>query len=67
MTTASVFNFFCGRATTFAIAFSTGGIILAFKGKLDGNFIALASAILTLVFAHSVKEDYFDKDTKDTK
>lgn len=62
MNMLSVFNFLGGRATTFAITFATAGIVLAFKGKLDGNFITLASAILTLVFAHSVKEDYFEKD-----
>lgn len=60
MTLTSVFNFFSGRATTFALTFTTVGITLAFKGKLDGNFITFASAILGLVFAHSVKEDYFD-------
>lgn len=60
MTIAPVFNFFLGRATTFVSIFATVGIILAFKGHLDGYFITFTSTILTLVFAHSLKEDYFE-------
>ena len=53
----ALFNFFCGRATTFAIVFTAVGIVLAFKGKLDSNFVALVAAMQGLVFAHSWKED----------
>jgi hypothetical protein len=60
MTIAPLFNFLLGRATTFAIVFTTAGIALAFMGKLDANYVALVAAIQTLIFAHSVKEDYFD-------
>jgi hypothetical protein len=53
-----LFNFGCGRATTFAIVFTVTGIILAFKGKLDANYSLFVGAVQTLVFAHSVKEDW---------
>lgn len=54
------FAFFQGRATAFAIVFTAAGIILAFKGKLTGDFVALVTAIQGLVFAHSIKEDVRD-------
>ena len=57
----AIFNFFQGRATTFAIVFTVAGIILAFRGKLDTSFVALVAAIQALVFAHSWKEDVHDQ------
>lgn len=57
--TASFFSFFQGRATTFAILFTVVGIILAFKGKLTGDYVALVGAVQTLVVGHSLKEDWF--------
>lgn len=61
MTIFPVFNFFGGRATTFAIVFTLAGITLAFKGHLDASFVAFVGAIQGLVFAHSWKEDVMDK------
>lgn len=58
---ASLFNFFQGRATAFAILFSAVGICLAFMGKLDANFALFVAAIQALVFAHSWKEDVRDQ------
>ncbi len=57
----ALFNFFQGRATTFAIVFTIVGIILAFKGKLDANFVALIAAIQALIVVHSWKEDVHDQ------
>lgn len=63
--TASFFTFFQGRATTFAIAFTIVGIILAFRGKLTADYVALVTAIQALVVGHSVKEDYFERKRND--
>jgi hypothetical protein len=59
--TASFFNFFQGRATTFAIAFAIVGVILAFRGKLDANYSLFVTAIQGLIFAHSCKEDWHEQ------
>lgn len=56
-----VFNFFGGRATTFAVTFALVGIGLAVHGKLTTEFVALVGAIQTMIVAHSFKEDYFDR------
>jgi hypothetical protein len=57
-----VFCFFKGRATTFAIAFTVCGIILAFRGKLTTEYVALVTAIQSLIFAHSWKETHYGAD-----
>lgn len=57
-----VFCFFKGRATTFAITFTVCGIILAFRGKLTAEYVALVGAIQTLIFAHSLKETHYGVD-----
>jgi hypothetical protein len=57
-----VFNFFQGRSTFFACVFVASGIVLAFLGKLTGEFVALVGAIQTLIVAHSVKEDFAPSD-----
>lgn len=65
----AIFNFFQGRATTFAIVFTVAGIILAFRGKLDGNYALFVTAVQGFVFAHSCKEDwasYKDKQIQNT-
>jgi len=55
---AAFFNFFQGRCTFFAIAFSVVGCILAFRGKLDGNYALFVTAIQGVLVAHSCKEDW---------
>ena len=57
---ASFFSFMQGRSTTFAIVFTICGIVLAFQGKLTGEYVGLVGAIQTLIVAHSVKEDLRD-------
>ena len=58
---ASVFNFFQGRATFFAIVFSGVGIWLAVYGKLDANYSMFVGAIQSMVLAHSWKEDIHEQ------
>lgn len=56
---APIFNLFMGRFTFFAVVFSSVGIILAFKGRLDGNFALFVGSIQGLLGLHSFKEDWF--------
>ena len=62
---ASIFSFFQGRATFFAIFFTIVGTVLAFKNELTGTFVAFVGAIQSLVVGHSLKEDYFERKRKD--
>src|SRR5271157_3465916 len=64
---ASFFNFFQGRATTFAIVFAIVGIVLAFRGKLDANYALFVTAIQGLIFAHSCKEDWHEQRMTELK
>ncbi len=57
---ATFFNFWQGRSTAFAIVFAIVGIILAFLGKLNGDYALFVTAIQGLVFCHSAKEDWVD-------
>ncbi|MCI0559643.1 MAG: hypothetical protein MN733_14210 [Nitrososphaera sp.] len=52
-----IFNFFGGRSTFFAFFFFFFGVALAFLGKLDMNYIALAGAIQALITIRAVAED----------
>lgn len=56
-----VFDFFCGRCTFFALMFTGAGVVLAFAGKLTGDYVALVGAIQALLVAHSAKEDYHER------
>lgn len=78
---ASVFSFFQGRATSFAIFFSLEGAILfgvGIWGFVHGrDLTSLASllqsmavfdaAIFTGVVGHSIKEDYFARRDRQDK
>jgi hypothetical protein len=57
-----LFAFGCGRHTTFAIFFALAGTVLAFMGKLTGEYVALIGAIQTLVAAHSLKETHYGEN-----
>ena len=56
--TASFFNFFQGRATTFAIAFTVVGIIGFFRHMDLTSYALMVTAIQGFVCAHSCKEDW---------
>lgn len=62
--TASFFNFFQGRATTFAIFFTAVGTYMAFHHELTADYVAFIGAIQSLVFAHSCKEDWCEMKRK---
>jgi hypothetical protein len=49
-----------GRHTLFALFFTGMGTVLAWRGKLDPNFVALAATMQGWVFVHSYKEDRFN-------
>lgn len=73
--TASVFSFFQGRATAFAILFAIEGVaVIGFAlwgfmhgkdptplGAILGPLAGLDTAIFMGVVGHSVKEDYFER------
>lgn len=54
---SKIFRFFCGRSTFFAIALLTVGCILAFKGKLTSQFVAMGGMLQGWVVAHSIAQD----------
>jgi hypothetical protein len=58
-----------GRHTLFAIYFTLAGTVLQCFHRLDGNFIALITAVQGFVFFHSMQENKFKiqngGDTKD--
>ena len=49
-----------GLSEFYALIFSTSGIILAFKGKLDGNFAAMLVAVQGLLVAHDAIDDFLN-------
>lgn len=60
-----------GRHTLFALYFTLAGTVLQVFHRLDGNFIALITAVQGFVFAHSYAESKFNisngGDTKGDK
>jgi hypothetical protein len=48
-----------GRHTLFAIYFTLAGTVLQCFHRLDGNFIALITAVQGFVFFHSMQENKF--------
>ena len=63
----TLFTFFCGRCTTFAILFTVVGIVQEFRGKLDMNFVALVGAVQALLVIHSTKQDWNDQAQAQTQ
>ena len=57
---ASIFSWFQGRATTFAIVFTICGLIGFFKHYDLTSYSLFVGAIFTGVVGHSLKEDYFE-------
>ena len=54
-----VYDFFGGRSTTAFWAILTIGSLLAFGGKLTGEFVALVTALHAFVIVRSISEDKF--------
>lgn len=57
----SVYNWFGGRSTAFALWFFIVGVILAFQNKLSVNYIALAGALQTLIATRSIAGDHHER------
>ena len=57
----SVYNWFGGRSTAFALWFFIIGTILAFQNKLSVNYIALAGALQTLIATRSIAGDHHER------
>jgi hypothetical protein len=49
-----------GLSEFYALIFSVSGIILAFRGKLDGNFAAMIVAIQGLLVAHDAIDGFLE-------
>jgi hypothetical protein len=47
-----------GLSEFWALVFGTAGIVLAFRGKLDGNFAAMIVAVQGLLVAHDGIDDF---------
>lgn len=56
-----IYKFFCGRSTFLALVILAIGSTLAFMGKLDSSFIALAGVIQSMVVARAISEDHQGK------
>ena len=52
-----IFNWFSGRTTFFAFWFFVIGVILAFLGKLTGQYIAMAGGLQTILTLRAISED----------
>jgi heme O synthase-like polyprenyltransferase len=53
------------RSTVFAAFFTVTSFILALKGLLTGQYVAMATALQGWVVARAVAQDYHDRNTKD--
>jgi hypothetical protein len=53
------------RSTVFAAFFTITSFILALKGLLTGQYVAMCSAIQGYVVARAVAEDYHERNKKD--
>lgn len=56
-------NFFSGKSTFFILGFFITGNVLHWLHRLDATYITFMATLLGFVVGHSVKEDYFHKDS----
>jgi hypothetical protein len=61
-----VYVFFGGLSEFWAIVFGTACIVLAFRGKLDGNFALAVTAIQGLLCAHDALDDMHARQNQNT-
>jgi hypothetical protein len=54
-------TYFQGKHTMFVVFSLAIGVGMSLIGKLNANLVTLILGLQGAVFAHSVKEDYFDK------
>ena len=60
-----LYDFFGGLSEFYALVFTVAGIVLAFRGKLDGNFAAMIVAIQGLLVVHDALDDYHSRNKRD--
>ena len=58
-------NVWYSRSTVFAVFFSVTAFILAIKSLLTGQYVAMCTAIQTMVVTRAVAEDYHERCNKD--
>jgi hypothetical protein len=63
---APVYHAFGGLCETWVAIFATATIILAFRGKLDGNFALAITAITGILTAHDALDDFHDRNKPQT-
>lgn len=59
-----LYDVFGGLSEFWAFIFGVSGIILAFKGKLDGNFAAMITAIVGILTVHDALDDYHSRNKR---
>lgn len=52
------------RSTVFAAFFAITSFILALKGLLTGNFVAMCSAVQAMVVSRAVADDYHARNSE---
>jgi hypothetical protein len=55
-----------GLSEFWAFVFGITGIVLAFRGKLDGNFALMITAVQALLVAHDALDNHF-QDRKEQR
>lgn len=60
-----VYQFAGGLSEFWAIVFGAATIVLAFRGKLDGNFAAAITAITGILAAHDALDDYHSRKQRE--
>jgi hypothetical protein len=61
-----VYVFFGGLSEFWAVVFGASCIVLAFRGKLDGNFALAVTAIQGLLCAHDALDDMHTRQNQNT-
>lgn len=61
-----LYDAFGGLSEFWVAVFSTATIVLAFKGKLDGNFALAITAITGILTAHDALDDYHSRHERDS-
>lgn len=61
-----LYSFAGGLSEFWALVFGTACVILAFKGKLDGNFALAVTAITGILTAHDAMDDYHARQVQQT-
>lgn len=68
---SNLWSRFTARTTLFAAWFAVTSFLLERSGHLSGNYVAMCTAVQTLIVAHSIKEDHYarkhDEDNGDSQ